>query len=150
MCRGDLSAVIADCLSFCESGRSGSEELRKCLPPSLAVLWFVNGRERKPSTNQLTGFYMMETLVIKDLKKRFQHRCFPVNFVKSLRIPFLQKTSLWLLLIVPEKSHLVRLLFRIEIFLLFVLLDYEENNILIKPIRSQCTLSQPPGNIRKL
>ena len=27
------------------------------------------------------------------LKKRFWHRCFPVNFVTFLRTPFLQKTS---------------------------------------------------------
>ena len=35
------------CLSVCEEGGSGSEELKKCPPPSRAVLWFVNGRERK-------------------------------------------------------------------------------------------------------
>ena len=27
------------------------------------------------------------------LKKRLWHKCFPVNFVKFLRIPFLQNTS---------------------------------------------------------
>ena len=27
------------------------------------------------------------------LKKRLWHRCFPVNFVKFLRTPFLQSTS---------------------------------------------------------
>ena len=27
------------------------------------------------------------------LKKRFWHRCFPVNFAKFLRTPFLQNTS---------------------------------------------------------
>ena len=32
------------------------------------------------------------------LKKRLWHRCFPMNFVKFLRIPFLQKTSERLLL----------------------------------------------------
>ena len=32
------------------------------------------------------------------LKKRFWHRCFPVNFAKFLRIPFLQNTSARLLL----------------------------------------------------
>ena len=32
------------------------------------------------------------------LKKRLQYRCFPVNFVKFLRTPFLQKTSRRLLL----------------------------------------------------
>ena len=32
------------------------------------------------------------------LKKRFWHRCFPVNFAKFLRTPFWQDTSGWLLL----------------------------------------------------
>ena len=32
------------------------------------------------------------------LKKRLWHRCFPVNFVKFLRTPFLKNTSGWLLL----------------------------------------------------
>ena len=32
------------------------------------------------------------------LKKRLWHRCFPVNFVKFLRAPFLQNTSEQLLL----------------------------------------------------
>ena len=29
-------------------GGSGSEELKECHPPSLAVLWFMNGSDRKP------------------------------------------------------------------------------------------------------
>ena len=33
------------------------------------------------------------------LKKGIWHRCFPVNFAKFLRIPFLQNTSRWLLLL---------------------------------------------------
>ena len=48
MCRGELSAVIARLMSNCEAGGSGSEELKKCPPPSPAVLWFVNVCERKP------------------------------------------------------------------------------------------------------
>ena len=32
------------------------------------------------------------------LKKRLWHRCFPVNFLKVLRKPFLQNTSRWLFL----------------------------------------------------
>ena len=33
------------------------------------------------------------------LKKKIWHRCFPVNFAKFLRTPFLQNTSGWLLLL---------------------------------------------------
>ena len=36
------------------------------------------------------------------LKKRLQQRCFPVNFVKFLRTPFLQNTSRRLLLFVTH------------------------------------------------
>ena len=32
-------------------GGSGNEELKKCPPPSSAVLWFVNVRDRKPRQN---------------------------------------------------------------------------------------------------
>ena len=35
-------------MSICEVGGRGSEKLKKCLPPSPAVLWFVNVCERKP------------------------------------------------------------------------------------------------------
>ena len=42
MCRDELPAVIVG-----GSGESGSVELKKCPPPSPAVLWFMNGRERK-------------------------------------------------------------------------------------------------------
>ena len=40
--------VIARLMSKCEAGGSGSEELKKCPPPSPAVLRFVSVRERKP------------------------------------------------------------------------------------------------------
>ena len=36
--------------------------------------------------------------VAKSVKKRLQHRCFPVNFVKFLKTPFLQNISGQLLL----------------------------------------------------
>ena len=38
-------------------------------------------------------------------KKRPWHRCFPVNFMKLLRTPFLQNTSGWLLLAVLKYQH---------------------------------------------
>ena len=43
---------------------------------------------------KFTGKHLCRTLF---LKKRLRHRCFPVNFVKILRTPFLQNTSEWLL-----------------------------------------------------
>ena len=41
------------------------------------------------------------------LKKRLWHRCFPVNFVKFLRTPFLQNTSARLLTKLCESSEKV-------------------------------------------
>ena len=38
---------------------------------------------------KFTGKHLMSATL---LKKRLWHRCFPVNFAKFLRIPFLQKT----------------------------------------------------------
>ena len=50
MCRGELSAVIVQLMSSaCEAGGSVSVELKKFPSLSSAVLWFVNGHERKPS-----------------------------------------------------------------------------------------------------
>ena len=41
----------------------------------------------------------MQPEVFNFLKRRLQHRCFPVNFAKFLRAPFLQNTSGRLLLV---------------------------------------------------
>ena len=38
------------------------------------------------------------------LKKRLWHKCFAVNFVKLLRRPFLQNTSIWLLFVKHQRS----------------------------------------------
>ena len=61
----------------------------KLIPKSLP-LW---GSPLKTS-NSVLGNLLLATL----LKKRLWHRCFPVNFLKFLRTPFLQNTSEWLLL----------------------------------------------------
>ena len=40
------------------------------------------------------------------LQKRLQHKCFPVNIAKFLRIPILENICERLLLYAPEKKHL--------------------------------------------
>ena len=53
---------------------------------------------------KFTGKHLCQGLLMSGpkacnfIKKRLWHRCFPVNFVKFLRIPFLQKTPGQLLL----------------------------------------------------
>ena len=64
------------------------------------------------------------------LKNRLWHRCFPVNFIKLLKIPFLKNTSGRLLLTLkciyekkqPSRTH-VEIIFVFEIF-------HEEDQIL--------------------
>ena len=43
--------------------------------------------------------FLIKLQVCKFIKKKPWHRCFTVNFEKSLRTPFLRNTSGWLLLI---------------------------------------------------
>ena len=40
------------------------------------------------------------------IKRRFQHRCFPVNIAKCLRTPILKNNCEWLLLHLTLRSHL--------------------------------------------
>ena len=49
------------------------------------------------------------------LKKRLWHRCFPVNFAKFLRTPFLQNTSGRLLLYVSQYFFSIRTLWEREV-----------------------------------
>ena len=55
MRKGELSTVASgQCLSVCEAGKSGSEELKKCPPPFPAVLWLVNAREKRTQIEKKT------------------------------------------------------------------------------------------------
>ena len=71
MCRGELSAVISQLimskclLSVKRVEVGGSEEIKKCPPPSLAVLWFVNGRDRKPRWKKKSGISRYQSSVIR-------------------------------------------------------------------------------------
>ena len=57
------------------------------------------------NSSKFTGKHLCQGLFFNEvawscnfIKKRLWHRCFPVNFDKFLRTPFLQNTSGWLLL----------------------------------------------------
>ena len=58
------------------------------------------------------------------LKKRLWHRCFPVDFAKFLRTPFLQNTSGQLLLYVSILAELVPLLIFVGV-LFITLIDFK-------------------------
>ena len=58
-------------------------------------------------SQNFTGKHLCQSLIFNEfghlrsatlLKKRLWHRCFPVNFTKFLRTPFLTEHLLWLLL----------------------------------------------------
>ena len=46
------------------AGGSGCEELKKCPPPSPAVLWFVNGRKRKPRQKKKSFYHLIVFFVL--------------------------------------------------------------------------------------
>ena len=49
--------------------------------------------------------FFIKVKACKFIKKRLQHKCFPVNFVRFLRTPFLQNTSGRLLLQIKWQKH---------------------------------------------
>ena len=54
---------------------------------------------------KFTGKHLCQGLFFATLlKKRFWHRCFPVNFRKFLRTPFYTEHFWWLLLTIHEKD----------------------------------------------
>ena len=66
-------------------------------------LWnLLNFKEHLMLQNTSTGCFWAASVVVGSgcnfIKKRLWHRCFPVNFAKFLRTPFLQNTSGRLLL----------------------------------------------------
>ena len=62
------------------------------------------------------------------LKKRLWHRCFPVNFLKTLRTPFLQNTSgrllliLIMILVLSQVTH-IKFFPKIKVFVLVKVLE---------------------------
>ena len=72
---------------------------------SFGLIYFFRSSHQRCSVNkkvflEISQNYQENTCLRPAtlLKKRLWHRCFPVNFVKFLRTPFLQNTSGWLLL----------------------------------------------------
>ena len=58
-------------------------------------------------------------------KKRLWHRCFPVNFAKFLRTPFLTEHPRWLLLTVAVSVSVSTLYFLLDIFSFFTTLFHD-------------------------
>ena len=72
---------------------------------TLTKLSLFSNSEINISVAPWSSFYAFKDILCTNqawpatlLKKRLWHRCVPVNFAKFLRVPFLQKTSGWLLL----------------------------------------------------
>ena len=47
---------------------------------------------------KFTGKHLSQSLFFNQVEGQLWHRCFPVNFTKFPRTPFLQNTSVWMLL----------------------------------------------------
>ena len=76
------------------------EDHNKELTEAATEVFYVKGVLR--NFTKFTGKHLCQSLFFNKvaglrpatlLKKRLWHRCFPVNFVKFLRTPFLQNTS---------------------------------------------------------
>ena len=80
---------------------------------AITVQMTIRSRDQRCSVREgvlrnfakFTGKYLFQSLFFNNvactatlLKKRLWHRCFPVNFAKSLRTPFSQNTSARLVL----------------------------------------------------
>ena len=70
-------------------------------------------------------------------KKRLWYRCFPVNFVKFLRTPFLLEHLWWLLLHVVKETTLIAEKKPLALFLPYLRsIPLETRNSLIKPLKN--------------
>ena len=72
---------------------------------------------------KFTGKHLCQSLIFTKglrpatlLKKRLWHKCFPVNFAKFLRTPFLKEHLRWLLLFIEDAIPLRNFEFRKKMF----------------------------------
>ena len=97
------------------------------------LIWFRSSHQRYSiklkNFAKFTGKHLYQSLFfnkVEDLspatllKQRLWHRCFPVNFRKFLRTPFLQNTSGRLLLLVTILSFLHFAFWKKNLWTLFV------------------------------
>ena len=70
----------------------------------------------------------------KKLIKRLQHRCFPVNFAEFLRPPFLQNSSMRLLLTNKENHSSVCKICLIWLYLSLLLRKFNSSFTALKPL----------------
>ena len=93
------------------------------------------------------------------VKKRLQHRCFPVKFAKSLRTPLFTEHLLWRLLVIisltPDSLAWVNRRFRLNVSLLkqpiiYSFIDDKNIETLIKKFftLSLCELKRPKRILR--
>ena len=79
---------------------------------SLVGTWYKSSNRRCSTKEDVlrnfaksTGKHLCQSLFFDKLagfwKKNLRHRCFPMNFAKFLRLPFLQNTFRKLLLMIP-------------------------------------------------
>ena len=87
-----------------------------CDPPTVIFILFLDLNWRSSQTE----VFSKKGAFINFIKKRLWYRCFPVNFAKFLRIPFLTKHCQWLLLkLVSPKANRrlgVRVKWQLEVY----------------------------------
>ena len=70
----------------------------------IKVLLVISQNSQKSSCVRVSFLIKLAASGLNFIKKILWHRCFPVNFAKSIRILFLQNTSGWLLLALDVKK----------------------------------------------
>ena len=90
--------AITDALLGIPKEKTYDELSRFALREAVAQRCSVISQNSRENTG-VSFLIKLQASASKFIKKRFWHRCFPVNFAKFLRTPFLKNTSQRLLLI---------------------------------------------------
>ena len=69
-------------------------------------MFYIKRSSKKFQKNSQENNCARVSFLIKFIKKRLWHKCFPVNYAKSLRTPFLQNTHKRLLLPLKTQAQL--------------------------------------------
>ena len=94
--------------SFAYSSKLSEAVFRRCSVEKL----FLEISQNSQETNCARASFLEKRLALRPatlLKKRLWHRCFPVNFVKFVRTPFLQNTSGGCFLTVKTVSNVTKI-----------------------------------------
>ena len=100
------------------------EQKQRVLCSIKKVFLEILQNSRKSTSARVSFLIKLQADPATLLKKRLRHRCFPVNFAKFSRTPFLKEHLRWLLLeeIYPIKEY-DKTIFYITTFMVYIITD---------------------------